>query len=430
MLQVDFNILNQKGTPAFFADALANRPAAGFVGRIFVDTDNPSTGMYRDTGTGWINVTGGATTPNLQAVCNVGSTTSTNMAVGNMPTGGNFQVLDVTNNTIYTTYGLAPNTAIQAVKSQIFNAGSVLISGPAFSSINGVQAIGVQVAVLNVPSGVSNFGAGYFTTQYDLAGNQINVGQSGSGRSVSELRTQTTFAGVGGGSITHSSGIYIGQCYQPAGIGTTINNRYGLFIQDQSEVFVGTLLSRWAIYQSGTSDGNYFAGYTTIGQVIFEAGVKLRVNGGSLKTIGAGTTSATNTFEALNSSGTTGFVVLDNGNCGVRVAAPTARMHIATGGATTASLGLKVRNSSDTIDVLSTFGTTQVIINSTSGSLQTSAQLQIDSTTRGVLLPRMTTAEINAIATPAEGLLVYNTTISHLCCYQAGAWVKFSHSPM
>ena len=59
-----------------------------------------------------------------------------------------------------------------------------------------------------------------------------------------------------------------------------------------------------------------------------------------------------------------------------------------------------------------------------------SARLQVDSTTQGFLPPRMTTAQINAIATPAEGLVVYNTTISHLCVYQAGAWVKLSHTPM
>ncbi|MFT4801086.1 MAG: hypothetical protein ACI93N_000851, partial [Flavobacteriaceae bacterium] len=36
-----------------------------------------------------------------------------------------------------------------------------------------------------------------------------------------------------------------------------------------------------------------------------------------------------------------------------------------------------------------------------------SAVLEIESTTKGFLLPRMTLAQINAIATPAEGLMVY-----------------------
>jgi len=59
-----------------------------------------------------------------------------------------------------------------------------------------------------------------------------------------------------------------------------------------------------------------------------------------------------------------------------------------------------------------------------------SAQLEMVSTTQGFLPPRMTTTQINAIVSPAEGLVAFNTTISHLCCYQGGAWVKFSHSPM
>jgi hypothetical protein len=69
-----------------------------------------------------------------------------------------------------------------------------------------------------------------------------------------------------------------------------------------------------------------------------------------------------------------------------------------------------------------------MIVNSSTP--QSSAILQADSTTQGFLPPRMTDAQIRAIASPAEGLIAYNTTISHLCCYQAGAWVKFNHSPM
>ena len=61
---------------------------------------------------------------------------------------------------------------------------------------------------------------------------------------------------------------------------------------------------------------------------------------------------------------------------------------------------------------------------------QTSACLQADSTTQGFLPPRMTDAQIRAIASPANGLIAYNTTIDHLCVYQGGAWVKINHSPM
>jgi len=56
MIDAGFEILNQRGTPMFFSDTFANRPAAGIVGRIFISTDTNE--IYRDTGSGW-NILGG-----------------------------------------------------------------------------------------------------------------------------------------------------------------------------------------------------------------------------------------------------------------------------------------------------------------------------------------------------------------------------------
>lgn len=58
------------------------------------------------------------------------------------------------------------------------------------------------------------------------------------------------------------------------------------------------------------------------------------------------------------------------------------------------------------------------------------ALLDITSTTQGVLFPRMTTAQINAIASPANGLTVYNTTLLVLCFYDGTGWRKVSHTNM
>jgi hypothetical protein len=55
-------------------------------------------------------------------------------------------------------------------------------------------------------------------------------------------------------------------------------------------------------------------------------------------------------------------------------------------------------------------------------SINASAQVQIDSTTKGFLPPRMTTTEKNAIASPAAGLVVYDTTLGKLCVRTASAW--------
>lgn len=59
-----------------------------------------------------------------------------------------------------------------------------------------------------------------------------------------------------------------------------------------------------------------------------------------------------------------------------------------------------------------------------------SAILDVSSTTQGVLMPRMTTTQIQAIASPAEGLLVFNTTLSHVCVFVLGTWQKLSMSAM
>ena len=64
--------------------------------------------------------------------------------------------------------------------------------------------------------------------------------------------------------------------------------------------------------------------------------------------------------------------------------------------------------------------TGRTIFGGTTGSA--SAQVSIDSTTRGFLPPRMTTTQKNAIASPAAGLVVYDSTTSKLCCYNGSTW--------
>ena len=58
-----------------------------------------------------------------------------------------------------------------------------------------------------------------------------------------------------------------------------------------------------------------------------------------------------------------------------------------------------------------------VFASSLGTSTVASAQVAITSTTRGFLPPRMTTTQKNAIATPAAGLMVYDTTLNKLCVY-------------
>ena len=65
-----------------------------------------------------------------------------------------------------------------------------------------------------------------------------------------------------------------------------------------------------------------------------------------------------------------------------------------------------------------------VALNTTGAKADTSAMLDIASTSKGLLAPRMTTAQKSAIVTPATGLLIYQTDgTSGFYYYNGTAWV-------
>jgi hypothetical protein len=74
-------IINQKGTPAFYSDIFANRPAFGYAGRVFISTDTGA--IYEDTGTAWTLIAdaGAGTTGTLQQVTTNGNTTTLGIVV-------------------------------------------------------------------------------------------------------------------------------------------------------------------------------------------------------------------------------------------------------------------------------------------------------------------------------------------------------------
>ena len=67
-----------------------------------------------------------------------------------------------------------------------------------------------------------------------------------------------------------------------------------------------------------------------------------------------------------------------------------------------------------------------VAINNDGTSAATSAMLDIKSTTKGMLMPRMTTAQRTAIVSPALGLLVFDTDTKTIWAYNGTVWTNLS----
>lgn len=67
-----------------------------------------------------------------------------------------------------------------------------------------------------------------------------------------------------------------------------------------------------------------------------------------------------------------------------------------------------------------------VSINNDGALPAASAMLDVKSTSKGILIPRMTTAERAAIATPANGLMVFDITTNTFWFYKSGTWTQLS----
>ena len=77
--------------------------------------------------------------------------------------------------------------------------------------------------------------------------------------------------------------------------------------------------------------------------------------------------------------------------------------------------------------LLGNFAFAQVGIGTTAP--HASAALDISSTSKGLLLPRMTTTQRNAILTPATGLIVFDTTLNGFYGYDGTTWTQSVFAP-
>ena len=275
-LGVDFNILNQKGTPAFYSDIFANRPSAGFAGRVFISTDTGA--IYEDTGSAWTliaDATGIVTTPNLQSVTDVGNTTTNSITANGV-------------------------TATSSTGAGIFNASG--LSGGDYQ-INGVSIL--NTTANNVPKRLLS--GGFINSSITDNGTSVSVANTGGIISLNASGVGVFNAtGAGGGdyrisgiSIFNSSannvpkrllsGGYTNSTITDSGTQVTISALNGLV----SNAFI----------KLGALATDILAGNGTI----ITAGTGITISGGTISASGGGggVTSVTATLPINSSGGTT-----------------------------------------------------------------------------------------------------------------------------
>lgn len=133
-------------------------------------------------------------------------------------------------------------------------------------------------------------------------------------------------------------------------------------------------------------------------------------------------------FSFTTASNTTSIGIQPIAGVAVTGTCYIGRVQLATSGAATytTTTSSSVSSGGGTVEVIYTDSSGSVGIGAT--TINAAAKLQIDSTTKGFLLPRMTTTQKNAISSPPAGLMIYDITLGKMCFRAASAWETITSS--
>jgi hypothetical protein len=258
----------------------------------------------------------------------------------------------------------------------------------------------------------------------------------------------TTSGNVGIGTTTPSSKLHISSVADAAK-GLIMNATTGTL-----NIYPYYNSSYGVILESRNSTDTGYLGFSISGSKIFLTDGNVNINtggtdvGAKLTVKGSGTTSATTTLLAQNSAGTQLLKVFDDGEVQAGGSTSTQFKVMNTLGLSVsrdASLNANIRirefagsgptfqmngNSGPVFRMLDSSNFSCILSHSTWTGIgkgvveNTTAALQVDSTTRGFLPPRMLESNRLAITSPALGLMVYQTDMTEgLYIYKSAGWV-------
>ena len=319
--------------------------------------------------------------------------------------------------------GVAVPTASQVAAKQ-----DTLVSGTNIKTINGATVLGSgNIAVVTAPSGVSGaiqfsngsaFASDAANLFWDDTNNRLGVGTNAPS---ALLNVQNS-----------TNGEVLARFKDNISAATFLDIKADPTLTDYTALYFGSdrrIMSKQggALFLTLSNSINMVDGLSS--KVIFTpTEVQIgTITGARLGVKGNGSTSATTSLLVQNSAGTAALTVKDDSS-----------VLISAGSVFGFGDTLNYAKKSGAIDGVEIAGFSGVglgafggintfVVRSGSASLgattaNASAIFDITSTTKGFLPPRMTTTQKNAIASPAAGLVLYDSTTNKLQCYNGSTW--------
>jgi len=380
------------------------------------------------------------TTDDVFPVVDIATNTTTKVQLGNLPT-----TTAVTTALATKQDTLVSGTNIKTVNStSLLGSGNVavqptLVSGTNIKTLNNTSLLGSGNITLTAnPSGVS--GAIQFSNGSAFASDAANLFWDDTNKRLGVGTNAPTTALQINYSSSTLNGILVNQTggtsnFSNIGFanGGTIRSTFGMNLNTGEVRWFNASGGYFATIYGGGSEAMRIDASRNVGIGTASASARTHI-------VGSGSTSATTSLLVQNSAGTQLLKIADDNGvvCGtvaslvnrarfgtyLQIKYDTPDIDIWQGGS---GVGLRITNNGALLaEFNDASGGGAIIRHSLSvGSASfasASARLQVDSTTQGFLPPRMTTTQKNAIASPAAGLVLYDSTTNKLQCYNGSTW--------
>jgi len=216
--------------------------------------------------------------------------------------------------------------------------------------------------------------------------------------------------------------VQIGWLNNSVAIGTTVNTNYALLVNTNRPNLFRFQQNTGGLVRLSLSTGGVLNGVNLAHQSRFYLGTPTSPSFTSAQIAIKGSTASYSIFTEGSVTGMIGLAVNNNGA-------------VSVGGNANSNQKFTIVNNINTTEILEVFAndlSTVMVVNDANKNVaigtntgNPSAKLDITSTTQGLLFPRMTTTQKNAIVTPSAGLQVYDITLNQMSYYNGTIWINF-----